>query len=147
MILWAPETKEHPCKPVHVAVLISDQSVVGQNTVPVCRRVRQVLAAGHQAELYLWNQSDLFLLFSIWLSGRFLFITWPPLPPHPLSPRNDLLLHLFGQCYITRCPVIMMYWSDLLTLLKAYVCLLTIFLKLVGLSRGFSQRRWGIDST
>lgn len=59
-----------------------------------------------------------------------------------------IYLHVsFGQCYITHCPVIMMYGFDLLTLLKAYVCLLNIFLKLVGLSRGFSQRRWGIDST
>lgn len=40
----------------------------------------------HRAELDLWNQSHFFsLLFSIWLSGRFL----PS--PHPPSPRNDLL--------------------------------------------------------
>lgn len=38
----------------------------------------------HRAELDLWNQSHFFsLLFSIWLSGRFL--TLPPFPPFPVT--------------------------------------------------------------
>lgn len=90
MILWAPETKEYPYKPVHLQIWF----LTNQLSVRTWRQFEEesdILATRHQAELYLWNQSDLFLLFSVWLSGRFLFITWCPPPAHPLSPRNDLL--------------------------------------------------------
>lgn len=86
-------------------------------------------------------------LFSIWLSGGFLCLIQSLLPPHPYLPEATYFHVSVSQCHVTHCPVVTVHQPDLLMLLKAYVCLLNIFLDLVRFSRSFSPRRWGIEST
>lgn len=109
-------------------------------------KVSPTLAARNQAELGLQNQPALvvfgfqsrFQRLPFWLSGRFLF----PIQSPPSGHSEVVYFHVsLGQCSITHCPVFMMYWPGLLTLLKVNVCPSNIFSKSVGHSQDFSPRR------
>ena len=102
-------------------------------------KVSPTLAAKNQAELSLQNQPAL-VVFGF--QGGFYF------PSSPALCHSEVVyFHVsLGQCSVTHCPVFMMYWPGLLTLLKVNVCPSNIFSKSVGHSRGFSPRRWGMHS-
>lgn len=73
-----------------------------------------------------------------------------PVPAHPLHPKTIYFLSLAWpglQDSLSCRMACMIYWPDLLTLLRTYVCLVNVFLKLAGHSGSFSPRRWENDST
>lgn len=134
MILAPPETKEYPFKLAVITDPVSTDPIscwwehgASLGSSP---KVSQALATSIMLNL---SQSDLFIFVSTWLSGRFLFTVWCP---HPHCPAMIYFLSLLANFYIIHYPVIMMYWPDLWTLLKAYVYLFHFLLRLVGLSRG-----------
>lgn len=85
MILWAPETKEYPYKPVHLQIWF----LTNQLSVRTWRQFEEESdrswLPGIRLNFTCEINQTFFLLFSIWLSGRFLFITWSPPPAHPVT--------------------------------------------------------------